>query len=272
MSERPTILLIEDEARLRHNLQILLQSEGYQVVTAENGAAGLQRLREEPFDLVITDLVMPEINGFQVMEFLQEHCPDTVAVAITAYASTESAIQALRRGAYDYLAKPFDVDLLHIVIKRALEKARLQMTLRQYMSELEQRVEERTHDLTEAKKQLEKSLVELKASQEQLIQKAEFRAMGEAATAVAHDLTDPLTIIISLAQVLAKEVTAEGKMKAQLQQISEAAFCCQRLVQNLLTFVEAKASINAIASHINLSEILLRGHLGERLPKTMANP
>jgi DNA-binding NtrC family response regulator len=134
MSEQPAILLIEDEARLRHNLQILLQSEDYHMVIAEDGAEGIQRLREEPFDLVITDLVMPEIDGFQVMEFLQEHCTDTVAVAITAYASTESAIQALRRGAYDYLAKPFDVDLLHIVIKRALEKARLQKTLRQYMT------------------------------------------------------------------------------------------------------------------------------------------
>jgi DNA-binding NtrC family response regulator len=122
VGEQPAILLTEDEARLRHNLQLLLQSEGYRVEMAEDGAEGIQRLQEEPVDLVITDLVMPEIDGFQVMEYLQEHSPDTVAVAITAYASTESAIQAMRRGAYDYLAKLFDVDLLHIVIKRALEK------------------------------------------------------------------------------------------------------------------------------------------------------
>jgi DNA-binding response OmpR family regulator len=259
MGEQPAILLIEDEARLRHNLQILLQSEGYRVVTAEHGAEGLQRLQEEPFDLVITDLVMPKIDGFQVMEFLQDRYPDTVTVAITAYASAESAIQALRRGAYDYLAKPFDVDLLHIVIKRALEKAGLQKTLRQYMTELEQRVAERTHELTEAKQRLEKSLAELKAAQGQLIQTARFRAMGEATTAMAHELADPLTIIVSLAHSLAKEVASEGKTKAQLKQISEAAFCCQQLVQSLLTFVEARASINAMACHIKLSDILLEG-------------
>jgi DNA-binding response OmpR family regulator len=271
MGEQPAILLIEDEPRLRHNLQILLQSEGYQVVTAEHGTEGLQRLREEPFDLVITDLVMPEIDGFQVMEFLQDHYPDTVAVAITAYASTASAIQALRRGAYDYLAKPFDVDLLQIVIKRALEKGRLQKSLRQYMTELEQRVEERTHELTEAKDRLERSLAELKASQEQLIQTAKFHAMGEAATAVAYDLADPLTIIVSLAHSLAKEVGLKDEMKAQLQQIIEAAFCCQRLVQSVLTFVEAKASINAMAYHSNLSNILLEGGSGETRRQTTAD-
>jgi YesN/AraC family two-component response regulator len=265
MGEQPAILLIEDEPRLRQNLQILLQNEGYRVVTAAHGAEGLQRLQEESFDLVITDLVMPEIDGFQIMEFLQDHYPDTVVVAITGYASTASAIQAMRRGAYDYLAKPFDVDLLHIVIKRALEKARLQKTLRQYMTELEQRVEERTQDLTEAKSRLEKSLAELKASQEQLIQTAKFHAMGEAATAVAYDLADPLTIIVSLAHSLAKELASEGKMKAQLQQIIEAAFCCQRLVQSVLTFVEAKASI------VNLSEILLGGQSGETRRQTMTD-
>jgi two-component system NtrC family sensor kinase len=131
-------------------------------------------------------------------------------------------------------------------------------------------VEERTHELTQAKKRLEKSLADLKASQEQLIQTARFHAMGEATTAVAHDLADPLTIIVSLAHSLAKEVTTEGRAKAQLQQISEAALCCQRLVESLLTFVDTKASINAMVYH--LSEILLPGRFSESCAKSMANP
>ena len=272
MHEQPAILLIEDEARLRHNLQILLQSEGYRVVTAAHGAEGLQRLQEGPFDLVITDLIMPEMDGFQVMEYLQSHHPDTVVVAITAYASADSTIQALRRGAYDYITKPFDIDVLQIVIKRALEKARLQKALRRYLGELEQRVEERTHELTDAKTKLEQSLADLKESQEQLIQTARLHAMGEATTAVAHELADPLTIIVSLAQVLAKEATAGSRMKAQLEQISEAAFCCQQLVQSFLNFVEAKASINAMACHVNLSHILLQGRSGEKYLGSMVNP
>jgi DNA-binding response OmpR family regulator len=272
MCEQPTILLIEDEARLRRNLQILLQNDGYCVVTAEHGEEGLQKLQEETFDLVITDLIMPKMDGFEVMEYLQKHYPETVVVAITAYASTESAIQALRRGAYDYIAKPFDIELLQIIIKRALEKARLQKALGHYMSELEQRVEERTHELTAAKNRLEQSLTDLKATQDQLIHTARLYAMGEATTAVANELADPLTIVVTLAQVLAKEATAEGRMKTQLTQISEAALCCQQLMQSLLNFVEAKANINAMTCPANLSHILLHGRSGAKRPKSMANP
>jgi DNA-binding response OmpR family regulator len=270
MSEQPTILFIEDETRLRQNLQILLQNEGYCVETAEHGEEGLQKLQEKPFDLVMTDLVMPKMDGFQIMEYLQDHHCDTVVVVITAYASTESAIQALRRGAYDYIAKPFDIDLLQIVIKRALEKARLQKALRHYMNELEQRVAERTYELTDAKDKLEQSLTDLQAAQEQLIQTARLHAMGEATTAVAHELADPLTIIVSLAQVLAKDATVQGRMKVQLGQISEAAFCCQQLMRSLLDFVEAKANINTMACHVNLSHILLQGQSGEKVTKNVA--
>ena len=99
MLEQPSILLIEDEPRLRHNLEVLLMEEGYRVASAEDGAEGIHKLQQEPFDLVITDVVMPEIDGFQVMEYLRDYYPDAAVVAITAYASTESAIEALRRGA-----------------------------------------------------------------------------------------------------------------------------------------------------------------------------
>ena len=87
MVEQPTILLIEDEARLRDNLQTLLQSEGYRITTAQNGTEGIKRLRQEAFDLVITDLVMPEVDGFQVLEYLKAYSPETVVVVMTAYVS-----------------------------------------------------------------------------------------------------------------------------------------------------------------------------------------
>src|SRR5881396_1528122 len=150
MGEAPAILLIEDELRLRNNLQILLEGEGYKVTTACNGTEGITKAKAHPYDLVITDIVMPEVDGFQVMDYLKTHLPDTVVLAMTGYVSSESAIAALRRGAYDYLSKPFDFDMMKITIERALEKGRLQKTLRHYMNELERKVEKRTHELTEA--------------------------------------------------------------------------------------------------------------------------
>jgi DNA-binding NtrC family response regulator len=126
MVEQLAILLIEDEPRLRHNLQILLQREGYSVIATHDGAEGIKQIERQSFDLVITDLVMPGIDGFQVLDYLKVHRPETVVVVVTGYIAPESASEALCRGAHEYIAKPFEYNLLKTTIERALEKARLE--------------------------------------------------------------------------------------------------------------------------------------------------
>jgi C4-dicarboxylate-specific signal transduction histidine kinase len=286
MPKQPSILLIEDEANLRHNLTVLLEGEGYRVSCAEDGAEGIRKLQEESFDLVITDVVMPEVDGFQVMEYLKDHVPDVVVVAITAYVSTESAIEALRHGAYDYLAKPFDVDLMQIVIKRALEKARMQKAFRHYMGELERRVEERTRNLAEANIHLEQSMEELRATQEQLIQAEKFCALGEATAVVAPELGESLAMVVGFAQVLAKIAPAESRMKAQLEQVGEVAFRCHEIVKNLVDFPWKQAPqrvqmqlndsceqmLAGLAYQTDLSKIVVHRRLDASLPPIMADP
>ena len=164
------ILIIEDEEHLRENLDLLLTDEGYHVVTAENGEEGIQCLVQEPFDLVITDIMMGNVSGFAVLEYVVTHRLDTLVIFITGFASTDSAITALRKGVYDYIAKPFDIDMLLIAVKRALEKIRLQREIKTYMQELEQRVADRTKELEETNSQLKRSLEELRATQERLIE------------------------------------------------------------------------------------------------------
>jgi CheY-like chemotaxis protein len=286
MPEQPAILLIEDEVNLRHNLTVLLEGEGYRVVSVEDGAEGICKLQEEPFDLVITDVVMPEVDGFKVMEYLRDYAPDVVAVTITAYASTESAIEALRRGAYDYLAKPFDVDLMQMVVKRALEKARRQKEFHQYMGELERQVEEHTRNLVEAKIHLEQSIEELRATQEQLVQTERFRALGEVTTSVAHDLGDSLAMIVGFAHVLAETAPADGQMKAQLEHIGEVARGCHEIVKGLINF-PWKPATEKVQTHLNavceemlaglpyqtdLSHIIIERRLDSSLPPIMADP
>jgi len=173
------ILIIEDEEHLRDNLELLLTDEGYHVVTAENGKEGIQCLVQEPFDLVITDIIMGDVGGFAVMEYVATHTLDTLVIFITGYASTDSVIAALRQGVYDYIAKPFDIDMLLIAIKRALEKARLQREIKTYMQELEQRVADRTKELEETNSRLNRSLEELRATQERLMQSEKLSALGE---------------------------------------------------------------------------------------------
>jgi DNA-binding NtrC family response regulator len=123
MRAQPSILLIEDEPYLLHNLQMLLQNEGYRVIATCDSAEGIKQLEAQGFDLVITDLVMPGIDGFQILDYLQTHRLETVVVAVTGYISPESAIEAQRRGASGYITKPFDYDVLKTAIARALEKA-----------------------------------------------------------------------------------------------------------------------------------------------------
>ena len=91
---------------------------------------GVAYLRDASFDLVITDIKMEGLNGFEVMEYIAAHTPHTPVIVITGYASTTSAVEALRQGAYDYIAKPFEIEIIRFSIERALEKSRLQQEIK----------------------------------------------------------------------------------------------------------------------------------------------
>ncbi|HYA32361.1 MAG TPA: sigma-54 dependent transcriptional regulator [Thermodesulfovibrionales bacterium] len=126
MEERKSkILAIEDEKNMREILKILLEGEGYEVSTAKDGTEGLSWLGRDIFDLIITDIKMPGVDGFQVLKKAQEVSPETFVIMITAFGTTESAIEAMKFGAYDYIHKPFKIDEIRLVVKNALEKRKL---------------------------------------------------------------------------------------------------------------------------------------------------
>jgi two-component system, NtrC family, response regulator PilR len=119
------ILVVDDEKSMRDFLSIVLTKEGYAVTTAEDGESAIRLIRKEPFDLVLSDLKMPKTGGIQVLKTVKKVSPDTIVVMITAFASTETAIEAIKEGAYDYVAKPFQVEEVQLIIRNALEKKRL---------------------------------------------------------------------------------------------------------------------------------------------------
>ena len=119
------ILIVDDEPTIRETLSLVLKEEKYECDLAENGAEGLKRVKEKNFDLIITDLKMPEMGGLELMEKVKTISPKTSVMIITAYASLESAIQALRLGAYDYIIKPLDFDDVILRIKRLMEHREL---------------------------------------------------------------------------------------------------------------------------------------------------
>jgi two-component system response regulator HydG len=119
------VLLVDDQKNMRATTAIVLRQAGHAVEEAEDGAAAIQRVQQEAFDVVLTDLRMPNVDGMEVLQGIQRVAPDTQVIVMTAYGTIESAVEAIRRGAYDFLAKPFKEDELLVRVEKALEKRRL---------------------------------------------------------------------------------------------------------------------------------------------------
>ncbi len=125
-ARRTSVLVVDDERSMRDFLRIYLTRAGYDVTTAEDVAAAAEAIGRREFDVIITDLQMPDGTGLEVLALAQSRSRATPVIVVTAYATPETAIAALKRGAYDYLTKPFKVDEIAVVIERALEKRQLE--------------------------------------------------------------------------------------------------------------------------------------------------
>lgn len=130
------ILVVDDEESIREFFQIMLKREGYEVFTAANGKEGLEHLKKNPVDLIISDIQMPELSGLELLSKVREIDPEMVVMMITAFGSTEIAVEAMKRGAYDYIQKPFKIDEVKIIIRQALEKRSLKLENHQLKKEL----------------------------------------------------------------------------------------------------------------------------------------
>lgn len=124
-SRAPRILVVDDEQSMRELLAIVLRREGYEVLLAENGQTALDILGRVPVELLISDIKMPDMSGVDVLRAAKQADPHILGIMITAFASTETAIEAMRLGACDYLSKPFDIDLLKMKVREKVENRQL---------------------------------------------------------------------------------------------------------------------------------------------------
>jgi DNA-binding NtrC family response regulator len=125
LEKKSTILVIDDDESMRDSCTQILTKDGFLAEIAKDGSSGLEKIKETKPDLVLIDLKMPGINGLEVLERTIEMDPNIIAVVITGYATVESAVEAMKKGAYDFLPKPFTPDELRIIIKRGLERRKL---------------------------------------------------------------------------------------------------------------------------------------------------
>ena len=151
------ILVVDDEEAIREVISTLLDAQGFHCTTCVNGKVGLETFRKDSYDLVLSDIVMPEMDGLKLLAELRRADPDVPAIMVTAMHDISIALEAIRAGAYDYILKPFEKDQLYLSVRRALEHRRLVMENRTYQSDLEQLVAERTRQLSIALQDLEQS-------------------------------------------------------------------------------------------------------------------
>jgi two-component system sensor histidine kinase/response regulator len=125
LEKKPKVLVIDDEESMRDSCTQILTKDGFHADTAENGSVGLEKIKESKPDLVLIDLKMPGINGMHVLEKVKNINSNIIPIVITGYATVESAVEAMKKGAYDFLPKPFTPEELRIIIRRGLERKKL---------------------------------------------------------------------------------------------------------------------------------------------------
>ncbi|MFH1489772.1 MAG: response regulator [Pseudomonadota bacterium] len=132
------ILIVDDDKKLLTILKSLLTEESHEVETCVNGREAVEKAKTQNFDLVITDLMMPGMSGIEVLKEIRNISPDTLVIIVTGFASIETAVQAIREGAYDYLTKPFKLDEIKIVVNNAREKIMLVRENQKLIQELQE--------------------------------------------------------------------------------------------------------------------------------------
>jgi signal transduction histidine kinase len=233
------LLVVDDEAGIREGCRRVLEPEGYRVEMAANLVEARLRLMGPPFELVLLDVMLPDGRGIELLEDIQRRDPDTVVAIITGYATVELAVEAIQRGAYDFLSKPFNGDVLLLAVRRGLEHRRLAIEARRG-AEAEQRAAELTRD---------------KQEMERLDQfKSAFMLT------VAHELRAPVAAAQSLLKTLLGNITGDlteqqrdvlGRIQARNAELLD-------LVNDLLALAASKTFEPEALEDVPLTSVLDR--------------
>ena len=203
------ILIADDEEAIREVVATMLEAQGYRCTGVGNGRQALESLSDHPVDLVLSDMVMPEMDGLQLLSWVRTHDRDVPVIMVTAMHDVSTALEAMRRGAYDYILKPFERDQLLMAVRRALEHRRLIVENRNYQKNLERLVQQRTAELKYALSQLEESYDET------------LEALGGALDLKDSETEGHCKRVMVFTLAIAKSMDIEA---SRLQQLARAAF------------------------------------------------
>ena len=149
VEEKGTILIVDDEKPIRLLLKNKLTTSGYQCLQAEDAAAAIDKLKTEPVELALMDIRLPGKSGIELLSEVRKDYPDVVVIMATSVNDIDTAVNAMKQGAYDYITKPFDLNTVILSINRGLEKRRMEITLHDYEQNLKQKIEAQRNELSQ---------------------------------------------------------------------------------------------------------------------------
>ena len=245
---KPTLLVIDDEEGPRQSLRIVFKND-YQVLLASNGTEALDFARTNEIDVVVCDIMMFGMSGVEVLKELKTIDPSIEVVMLTAFETIETARQALRHGASDYLNKPFDIPTMRSAVKRAADKHRSAVEFRksnEHLQELQQMI----HD--------------------HRVREEMARAQGEIYASVLHDINSPLTVISGFVELINRSMenaaSVEGeqleRIKGDLHTLNDQVGRCFEISRRYLSFLNnnesEKVRVGANQAISDLRELLIR--------------
>lgn len=230
------VLVVDDELGIREGCRRALTSSGLEVDVAENGPDGLEKLRRGSFDVLLVDAMMPGMSGLEMMKQVRKIAPDIIGIIITGYATIELAVQAIREGAHDFIAKPFTQELLLHIINREIDRQKLHREA-QRASELE----EKLLGLARVRSETEK----IGAMQSRFMM------------TMVHTLRAPVAVLQNTIQLIRKGYIPSSEQGVCLQQVEERAGELLTILDDLLLLSRLKENIgNVKAESVPLADML----------------
>jgi len=213
------ILVIDDELGIREGCRRVLVPAGHAVEVAATGSEGLRRIQEQRFDLVLLDVVMPDVRGVEILGPIHEQDPDIICIIITGYATVELAVQAIKAGAYDFLSKPFTSEALLMTVRQGLERRQLSLQAKRLQA-------------------IEQQAAELERDKEELERLDRFKSTFM--LTVAHELRAPLTALQSFLLALREGFISVDQQGLILQRATERGQELLDMVNDLLKIAAVK--------------------------------
>ena len=246
MPEADSILIVEDESGTRATLSAILEEAGYKVTGMEKGAEAQKMIKGHSFNVIITDIRLPDVGGMEILELAKEINPDVAVIMMTGYASIETAVNAVNEGAYAYFVKPVNPDEIKTTVTNALKQQRLSLENRRLVDSLQRS----NRLLFEANEELKRAT----------------QAKSEFLANMSHELRTPLNVIIGFSELMRDEVP--GQINNEQRQCLDDVLGSSQHLLNLINDVLDLSKIEAGTAKFRLSSLEL-AEVIEPLARTM---